>query len=268
VINVDNSNIFVLLIGIAVILGFLFSLFPFGYFFNIWWVSIGLVFLIYGFYMEKQDSEGDITYKFKDKIAYVWLFGVNIFQWAVVIYIYFFNRVFMNIGFYYMLIGSSLFTLCIVGQFYYIPYFSINNDKKVTESVRNENRWNWKQIVAFLFGVLVVFAGLISFIQSESLLGLYFSLFGIMMIIYGYYLEINKVEMSFKYFILMTSVIIIQYIVTLIIWRFDSSITSDESDFLSILTLIIGANLIYQVRRSNMKYFGMYREKQEDDLIL
>jgi len=122
-----------------------------------------------------------------------------------------------------------------------------------------------KQIAVFLLGILVIFAGLICFVQFESLLWIYFSLFGIMMIIYGYYLEINKVEMSFKYFILMTSVIIIQYIVTLIIWRFDSSITSDESDFLSILTLIIGANLIYQVRRSNMKYFGMYREKQEDD---
>lgn len=264
-INVDNPNIFVLLIGIAVILGSLFNLFPFSYFFNIWWFSVGLIFLIYGFYMEKQDSEEDITYKFKEKIAYVWLFGVNIFQWSVVIYIYFFNQVFMSIEFYYMLIGSSLFTLGIIAQFYYIPYFSINNDKKVTESVRNKNRWSLKQIIAFLLGIIVSFAGLISFVQSESLLWLYFSLFGIMMIIYGYYLEINKVEMSFKYFILMASVIIIQYIVTLIIWRFDISITSDESSFLSILTLIIGANLLYQVRRSNMKYLGVYREKQKGD---
>lgn len=262
---VDNSNIFVLLIGIVVILGSLFGLFPFGYFFNIWWVSVGLVFLVYGFYMENQDLEGNITYKFKEEIAYVWLFGVNIFQWAVVIYIYFFNQVFMNIEFYYMLIGSLLFTLCFIAQFYYIPYFSIYNDKKVIVSVRNKNIWSLKQIVAFLLGVLVSFVGLICFVQSESLLWLYFCLFGIMMIIYGYYLEINKVEMSFKYFILMISVVIIQYIVTLIIWRFDNSITSDESSFLSILTLCIGSSLLYQVRISNMKYFGMYREKQEDD---
>jgi len=110
-----------------------------------------------------------------------------------------------------MLIAVSLFTISLFGRFFIFHSFPLIMIKKI-ETVRSEVKWNRKQTALVLLGIIVCFAFLIIFFLFKYLLSLYFSLIGTMIIIYGYYLEINKIKMSFKYLLLMLSVIIIQVI--------------------------------------------------------
>ena len=247
-------KLLMLLLGVTFIFGSLITFVQNNYYpFYLYWVSFGLILFISGYYADVQ--------KIKDKMINVF-FGVNIFQWAIVLYIYFFNSVYINFDFYYMILLSVLFTIGIIAYFYNIPFFSYKEHKKGSrENIGNNLTFTWKQTALVVLGVIVSFVCLISYLVFNYLLILYFSLFGVMMIIYGYYLEINKIHMSFKYFILMISVIVAQIILVWSSWKFDNIINSDEREFIQYITVSIGVYLLWQILNSDMKYFGMYRKK-------
>jgi hypothetical protein len=200
----DNVRIFVVVIGLSLSIIFLFYFIQSSSPLDLFWVSLGLVLMFCGVYIADQK----IT---ENKIAYVGFCGVNVLQWGILIYIYFFNQVYMTMIFYLMLIAVSLFTINLIGEFFNIPLFSFNKDKKDSKNVISGVTWNWKQIVLVLLGIIVIFACLIIFFLFKSFLALYFCPIGIMMVIYGYYLEINKIKMSFNYLTLMVAVILFQY---------------------------------------------------------
>ncbi len=251
----SNVRIFVMVIGFALSFFFLFYFFQSGSPLDLFWTSIGLLLFICGFYIE--------DHQITERSLIFWFSGVNVFQWTILVYIYFFNRVYMTIDFYLMLIAVSLFTISLFGRFFHIPLFSFNNDKKI-ETVRSGVTWNRKQTVLVLLGIIVCFAFLIIFFLFKSFLSLYFSPIGIMIIIYGYYLEINKIKMSFKYLLLMLSVIMIQVILAFFL-RSIHIILYDEMWNLLLIPGLILTYLFLQIRRSDMKYIGIYREKSEDD---
>ena len=251
----ENSNRLMLILGVTISFAFLLGFIKYSYPFYLFWVSLGLVLIICGFYLQFQE--------FKDKIAYFLILCVILFQWTIVVYIYFFSPIYINTDFYLMFIVSAFCTISFIAQFFNIPFCPFNEYKKSVGEGIGDIKWTWNQTVLILLGLLVFFVSSISYIIFNSLLCLYFSLFGVMIIIYGYYLEINKVKMSFKYFLLMSSVIITQYVLCWVIWKFDSTFNSGERDVISFITICVGSSLYLQVARSDMKYFGMYRKKSK-----
>lgn len=254
----DKENIKMLILGIGLILilayltAFSISRSPI----DLLWISIGLFIFVCGFYRESI-------------YFYLAIFCVNLVQWAILIYICLFNQIYMILDFYFFLVGVAWITIILVKQIYQNRFNAYNNgEKPLSETISSGITWNLKQVFLVILGVLVILGCLISLfmsqLQTEILYALYYCSLGIMMVIYGCYLQINKIQMSLSYFGMMSSIIIFQWMFIFFIVFIEMitrSALSRDVDIIVFITFMISSQFLFQIRRSNMKYLGRYRER-------
>jgi len=104
-----NNKILIILIGIAVILLFLAFCLGSNSPIYIFGITLGIMAIIFGFYTEDKKIKVSIGY-------FVAAFGVNIAQWLILIYIFFYNPVYVTLDYYIFLIGSLGISLFLVNQ--------------------------------------------------------------------------------------------------------------------------------------------------------
>lgn len=248
VVRLDKLNILMLSFGIIIIIGFLYGFFLSKNLFDLLYVSVGFALVIGGYYVKDR--------KIKDIIAYFFLFILNIFQWSILLYVYFFKEVYLTEYFYFSLFVVLGFSIMIIDQF--TKRSSMSSEMKniiFNKGIGNKRIKNSsKRIVIIGLGLLVTFGFLLHFLVTNALYGLYFFSWGVIMVIYGYYLEINKVEMSFNYFIIMLAAILFQLILVFVV---------HEIQIFGYFTALMLFEFLFKIRRSNMKYFGKYQKKYE-----
>ncbi len=240
----DKNKFILILIGIGITLFFLASYLWLKSPLDIFNVSIGVMVILFGFYNEDK------------KVNYLAaLFCVNIIQWFILIYIFYYNSVYKTTEFYYYLIGALLFTIVLVNQ--------IRKNIKSPENSRNTKinilKDKTKLILLFM-GVIIIIGCLTGFIAYYAPIFLYGCTLGLMAFIYGFYREDKKVNVSVNYAVAMGSVFILQWF---IIGYFIFTHQFSGDDFVTSVSFSIMITLFFliQIRESDLKYIGKMRKK-------
>lgn len=254
----DNKNVMIIILGLTVIFIFLINFLQYKYYIDLFFISIGIFTAICGSYI----VDGQIKEAISSYIAF---FGVNLLQWIILIYIFLINQTHITNFFYLLLIGVTTITIIILVQFYKSRFNPIR--RKKSSKTKNNSDFilikNYKQIFTLIFGIIITLGCLISIFYSKFLYASFYVLFGVMMIIYGTYIELNKKQMSFNYFILMVILILLQWMLVLYLGYY-LRLDSDEISIPFFIIFIVSSYFFFQIRESNMKYIGRYRKTKKN----
>ena len=231
------------------------SFIEFKFLLGIFNVSLVVMFILFIFY----DKDRKINYLMA-------LFGVNLFQWLFLIYV-FFNNYYIKTDFYYYLIGAPLFTIVLVNQ---ILKNHIKSGQKVKISMLKDKR----KLILLFVGLIIIIGSLASFIAYHYPIFLYGITLGFMVFIYGFYHEDKKVNVSkrqdiantltkninitWNYVIYMCFLLILQVV---ILFYFGRQISIEDLSFAFVLSINITLLFSIQVYRSDLT---ISNEKKEN----
>ncbi len=251
----NNNKAIFLLIGIGITLyslaSYLGSKSPLDLFNG----SLGVMVILFIFYNED------------NKINYLTaLFCVNIFQWIILIYVFFNNPVYMKTYFYFLLIGAPLFTIVLVNQIR-------KNHLKPHEKAKISMSTDKKKLILLFTGAIIIIGSLAGFIVYYAPIFLYGITLGLMTFTYGFYHEDKKVNVSKRhdianaltkdvnvtrnYAVAMSSLLILQVIILCYFFR---QISTDDWANAFSFSIMIAIFFSIQIGRSNLKFFGEEKE--------
>lgn len=177
-----------MLIGIAVILLFLACYFEFNSPLYLFGITFGIMAIIFGFYAEDKKIKVSISYL-------VAALGVNIVQWLILVYIFYYIPFYVKLDFYIFLMGTLGITLFLVNQI----------RKKYLKSPENSGKPKIRmlkdktKLIMLSVGVITIIGGLVGLITYYAPIFLYGITLGLMAFIYGYYHQDKKVNVSWNY---------------------------------------------------------------------
>lgn len=246
-IKMNNSKALIVIIGIGIILYSIVSYLWFKSPLNIFNCSLGVMILIFLLY----NNDKEISYLMA-------LFGVNLFQWLFLIYVFFNNFIYIKTDFYYILVGAPFFTLVLVNQIH-------KNHLKSPENAKINMLKDKKRLMLLLMGVVITIGCLAGFIVYNYYpLFLYGITLGLMSFIYGFYYKDKKVNVSANYAKSMALVIVTQWI-TVVQWMFGLSQhqypKSDDLLFAFVLSVNIATLFSIQIYGSDLR---ISNEKKEN----
>jgi hypothetical protein len=247
----------IIILGLMIIFIFLINFLQYKYSIDLFFISIGIFTAICGIYI----VDGQIKEAISSYIAF---FGVNLLQWIILFYIFLINQTHIPNFFYLLLIGLTTITITILVQFYKSRFNPVRR-RKVSKYKDNSDFIlikNNKQIFIIIFGIIITLGCLISIFYSKFLYASFYVFFGVMMIIYGTYIEFNKKQMSFNYFIVMVILILLQWMFILYLGYY-LRLDSGEISIPFFFTFIVSSYFFFQIRESNMKYIGRYRKTKK-----
>lgn len=233
-----------ILIGIGISLGFLASYLKSNSPIDMYFISIGIMAIILGFYNENKRVNLPLSY-------FVAIISINITQWLILIYILCSNSI--TTDFYIILIGSLLITSSIINQIHKKYLKSPENSQK-----RKINFSSDKTKLILLFaGVILIISGLIGFIYSQTPIFPYLITLGMMAFIYGFYHEGKKVNVSRKYAGIMCFLLVLQGIILIyFVYQF--------SQYDWVIAVFISVNIaIYFSKQINRSNLNISNEKKE-----
>jgi hypothetical protein len=199
-VEMNSNKVLIVFVGIGIILYSLVSYLWFKSLLGIFNCSLCVMILIFVLYNEDK------------KIGYLMaLFGVNVFQWLFLIYVFFNNLIYIKTDFYYILIGAPFFTLVLVNQVR-------KNHLKSPENAKINMLKDKKRLMLLSMGVVITIGCLVSFIVYYAPIFLYGATLGLMSFIYGFYSENRKVNVSTNYAKAMALVLIAQWITIICFW--------------------------------------------------
>lgn len=235
----DKNKLILILIGIGTILLFLVSYLGSKSPLDIFGITLGIMILIFGFYSEGRKINVSISYV-------VAVFGVNIAQWLILIYTFYYNPVYITKMFYYYLIGASLFTIILANQLRK-KYLKVpeNNEKIKINILKDKTK-----LILLFTGVIIIIGSLAGFITYYVPIFLYGITLGAMAIIYGFYHEDKKVNVSYKYARTMIFLIILQFF---ILFYFFHQFSIDDWALAFTLSANITSFFSAQLYRSDLK---------------
>ena len=277
----DNNSILrvvTILFGIGIIIGFLVSFLNSRSPLDMIFISMGLMVVIVGFFIQGVEINTTATY-------FVAMGAVNMVQWLIVAYtLFFMGQVRLYGDFLIILMIAPLMSISLIYQIH----------KKGLKSHENENITSDKtkrmlddkvRVVLISLGLVMMLVGLWSFIFSKSPLELYGSSIGIMAIIWGFYhsknnktssdytpgmshlkmyRESKNIKVTVNYFLAMGIVLIFQLlIICYIIIYYQSEIQGIP--FVLFLTFWATFYFYVQIRESDLKYIGKRRKKRREN---
>ena len=201
--------------------------------------SVGLLGIVTGFFTEDKKINISIN-------SIVALFGVNLIQWIILIYTFYYYPNYTKIVF-------ILYIIPIISILFYNKNIQIQKNSILTDKIKS---------ILLLTGIFIIISCLAGFIVYYSPLFLYGVTLGMMIFIYGFYHEDNKLKFSVNYIAAMSLILIVQWIINIIFWNkytiTDFTITFPISFFITV-------NLFVQFIMNDLK---ISNEKRENILIV
>ncbi|MBI5681453.1 MAG: hypothetical protein HZC47_11220 [Methanobacterium sp.] len=275
----DKNRLIPILLGIGITLYFLASYLgsksPLDLFFS----TIGLIGIVFGFFSEYKKVNVSINF-------IVTIFSVNVIQWLILIYTFYYNPVYIKTVFYSYLFSLLLVTIILVNQMH-INHLNIpENGQKAKIGMLTDKT----KLILIVTGVIIIIGSLAGFIAYYAPIFLYGITLGMMAFIYGYYHRdkkdnvstnnainndskfiFKKDNVSANYAVAMGSILILQWVILCYFFRQFS-----KDDFTNAFSLSIMINIFFymQIRESDLKYIGRMRKNptvisnEKKDMIL
>ncbi|BDZ66913.1 hypothetical protein [Methanobacterium ferruginis] len=256
--NNRNLKIILILIGLAIILGFTTSFIQSKSFLDLFLITAGIMVILVGIAIERGETP---TY-------FALMFIVNILQWFILIYMLFINSTTANMVF------VTLITLSIapVMTIYLVHRIFITNLKSNGTNQGSGNYANFvdqiklmlnnkAKVILIYVGIVIILGCLAGFSQSKSAEYLYGILIALLFIVYGNYHENNGTNITTSYIILMCIIISSQWLF-LILFPFQFS-GLDSVILGYTLTISISMYFVLQVAINDIKNLEKRRMEEE-----
>lgn len=196
-----NGKNWIMLFGIGLILLFLGLYSVFKSPFDIFKITLGVLVLIFGFYMEGKKIKVSLSY-------FVATFSVNIIQWFILVYIFYYNPIYLTGEFYIVLLIALWTTLFLVNQIRKEYLKSSENSEKIINMLKDT-----KKLMLLSMGTIIIIGSLAGFIDYHAFIFLYGITLGLTTFVYGFYHENEKINVTVKYVEFMATTILLQWIV-------------------------------------------------------
>lgn len=238
----DNRNLKFILIfmGIGITLLFSSSFLQSNSPLDLLFITMGILLIIDGFYSRNE--------KFLEKIIYfLVMFGINLFQWLLVINILFISKISFTIYTLFVLSVAPMITIYLINQI-------LKSDLKYLENNQNKDvimadRIKW---ILIFVGISIMIICLIGFALSISPIYLYGSSIGMMLIVYGYYRENKKLNITRNYFLIMSFLFLLQWLILIFLIRQVNTLNSTPYNFSFTFSLLLTFGYFDQIRNSNL----------------
>ncbi|MGF7118254.1 hypothetical protein [Methanobacterium oryzae] len=253
----NNNKALPLLLGIALTLlslAFYLGFKPL----NLFWFTMAILGIIFRFCTENR--------KIKVTNGYiVSVFSVNIVQWLILIYVFYYTSVYNRNAYLIDLIAALCVTLFLVNQ---IRKKYLKSTETKIDILKDKTK-----LILLSIGLIIIIGSLAGLITYYAPIFLYGVTLGLMVFVYGFYHEkrvsvpekrnianmyIKKDNIPVNYAKAMGSVIILQWIILI---YFFHQISKDDWVSATTFSLIISLFFYIQIRESDLKYIGRMREK-------
>lgn len=224
--------------GIVIIVLFLAAFLRSNSQLDLLFITMGVAVILNGFYGQNE--------KFTGKIIY-FMFGVNLFQWLLLINIIFINQIQLTVYTLFPLALVPVITIYLISQIYKndLHYPGKNQDKNILWADKVKG-------ISISAGFVAMIIGLTGYALSISPIYLYGSSIGVMAIVYGYYRENKKLKLTLNYFVAMSFVILLQWLIVILLVRPVYALNEIQYN-LSFTFLLLSTSLyLDQIRNSHL----------------
>ncbi|MGF7118249.1 hypothetical protein [Methanobacterium oryzae] len=170
----NNNKALSILFGIGIILYFLASYLGSNSPIDLFFISIGILAIIFGFYTK--DKKIKVTNSY-----IVSVFSVNIIQWLILIYIFYYNPVYSISDYLIPLIAALWATLFLANQ---IRKKYLKSSQTKIDMLKDKTK-----LILLITGVIIIIGSLIGLITYYAPIFLYGITLGLMVLVYGFYHE-------------------------------------------------------------------------------
>lgn len=246
----NNNKILPILFGIGIILYFLASYLGSKSPTDLFLISMGILTIIFGFYTE--DKKIKVTNSY-----IVAAFSVNIVQWLILIYIYYYNPVHVTTSYFIYLIGGALIITLILANQIRKKYLKSSQTK--IDMLKDKTK-----LILLAMGVILTIGSLAGLIAYYAPIFLYGITLGLMVFVYGFYHEkkefsafekhdfyknsfydtlTKNINFSIKYARIMGFLLLLQFFILIYFFR---QISKD--DWALALTLFVNIAYIFSIQ--------------------
>ena len=224
--------------GIVIIVLFLAAFLRSNSQLDLLFITMGVAVIVNGFYGQNE--------KFTVKIIY-FMFGVNLFQWLLLINLIFINQIQLKVYTLFPLALVPVITIYLISQIYKndLNYPGKNQDKNILLDDKVKG-------ISISAGFLAMIIGLTGYALSISPIYLYGSSIGMMAIVYGYYRENKKLKLTLNYFVAMSFVILLQWLIVIFLVRPVYALNEIQYNLSFTFSLLLTSFYLDQIRNSHL----------------
>ena len=224
--------------GIVIIVLFLAAFLRSNSQLDLLFITMGVAVIMNGFYGQNE--------KFTGKIIY-FMFGVNLFQWLLLINLIFINQIQLKVYTLFPLALVPVITIYLISQIYKndLNYPGKNQDKNILLDDKVKG-------ISISAGFLAMIICLTGYALSISPIYLYGSSIGMMAIVYGYYRENKKLKLTLNYFVAMSFVILLQWLIVIFLVRPVYALNEIQYNLSFTFSLLLTSFYLDQIRNSHL----------------
>lgn len=224
--------------GIVIIVLFLAAFLRSNSQLDLLFITMGVAVIVNGFYGQNE--------KFTGKIIY-FMFGVNLFQWLLLINLIFINQIQLKVYTLFPLALVPVITIYLISQIYKndLNYPGKNQDKNILLDDKVKG-------ISISAGFVAMIIGLTGYALSISPIYLYGSSIGMMAIVYGYYRENKKLKLTLNYFVAMSFVILLQWLIVIFLVRPVYALNEIQYNLSFTFSLLLTSFYLDQIRNSHL----------------
>lgn len=224
--------------GIVIIVLFLAAFLRSNSQLDLLFITMGVAVIVNGFYGQNE--------KFTVKIIY-FMFGVNLFQWLLLINLIFINQIQLKVYTLFPLALVPVITIYLISQIYKndLNYPGKNQDKNILLDDKVKG-------ISISAGFVAMIIGLTGYALSISPIYLYGSSIGMMAIVYGYYRENKKLKLTLNYFVAMSFVILLQWLIVIFLVRPVYALNEIQYNLSFTFSLLLTSFYLDQIRNSHL----------------
>ncbi|MBI4813313.1 MAG: hypothetical protein HY802_02975 [Methanobacterium sp.] len=233
-----NLKFISLVMGIGIIFLFLAAFFRSNSQLDLLFITMGIAVIVNGVYAQNE--------KFTGKIIY-FMFGINLFQWLLLINIIFINQIQLTVYTLFPLAIAPVITLYLISQIYKndLNYPRKNQNKDILLADKMKG-------ISISAGFAAMIIGLTGYAFSISPIYLYGSSIGVMAIVYGYHRENKKLKLTLNYFVTMSFLILIQWLIIIFLLRPVSALNEIQYNLSFTFSLLLTSFYFDQIRNSHL----------------
>ncbi|WP_286679688.1 hypothetical protein, partial [Methanobacterium sp. 42_16] len=123
------------------------------------------------------------------------------------------------------------------------------------------------KVMLILMGIVVILLFLGDFSQYKSSLDLLYITMGMMVVIFGFFVEGEKFNETVTYFVAMSAVNIFQWLIVINILFISQVYLTIQFFIVLAIAPVMTIFLINRLRRSNLKYLGNQQRKNKDLVV-
>ena len=233
-----NLKFISIVMGIVIIVLFLAAFLRSNSQLDLLFITMGVAVIVNGFYGQNE--------KFTVKIIY-FMFGVNLFQWLLLINLIFINQIQLKVYTLFPLALVPVITIYLISQIYKndLNYPGKNQDKNILLADKVKG-------ISISAGFVAMIIGLTGYLLSVSPIYLYGSSIGVMAIVYGYYRENKKLKLTLNYFVAMSFVILLQWLIVIFLVRPVYALNEIQYNLSFTFSLLLTSFYLDQIRNSHL----------------